>query len=270
MKFIVEINAQDFFKAGGEAIDKEKIQKVIDAAAQQAVKLVEQSVRAQGAELEKWRRRGEQMLDEIRRILKRDVKVTVAVRHNEPFTVSPKQQQARAPRVQPPVDGEFRPGASQQRILNALRWLETVGVQEGDKIQVALLADQSPTSGGYFNNLGTLRTAGLIDYPRPGVVHLTDAGRAIADPGQVPATSEELHQMLFAKLSASQSAILKALIEVYPEPLPKADLAERVGASPTSGGYFNNLGTLRSLKLIDYPAPGSAVALPVLFLETAA
>lgn len=273
MKFIVEINAQDFFKAGGEQIDQAALQKVIDAAAQQAVKLVESNVKAQGAALERWRKQGERMLDEIRRLLKRDVKVAVAVRHNAPFTTTPSVSVPRPPRPQPPADGSFRPGGSQQRILNALRWLETVGVEEGDKSQVALLADQSPTSGGYFNNLGTLRTAGLIDYPRAGVLCLTDAGRTQADPGDVPETSEALHQTLFAKLGPSKSALLKALIEVYPKPLTKTELAENAAAhlgkaiSATSGGYFNNLGTLRSLKLIDYPTPGSVVALPVLFLN---
>lgn len=29
----------------------------------------------------------------------------------------------------------------------------------------------------------------------------------------------------------------------------------------------NNLGSLRSLGLIDYPSPGAAAALPVLFLD---
>src|SRR5690606_8232293 len=38
----------------------------------------------------------------------------------------------------------------------------------------------SPTSGGYFNNLGRLRSCGLIDYPEPGLVALTNAGRAAA------------------------------------------------------------------------------------------
>lgn len=37
--------------------------------------------------------------------------------------------------------------------------------------------------------------------------------------------------------------------------------------SPTSGGYFNNLGALRTLGVIDYPSPGRVVALPVLFLD---
>jgi len=63
---------------------------------------------------------------------------------------------------------------------------------------------------------------------------------------------------------------------IYPQPVSKGELAERASAylgkpmSATSGGYFNNLGTLRSLKLIDYPSPGTVVALPVLFLEGAA
>jgi hypothetical protein len=33
----------------------------------------------------------------------------------------------------------------------------------------------------------------------------------------------------------------------------------------TSGGFKNNLGALRTLELIDYPAAGQVVALPVLF-----
>lgn len=48
--------------------------------------------------------------------------------------------------------------------------------------------------------------------------------------------------------------------------LPLA-LADRIGVSPTSGGFFNNLGSLRSLGLIEYPRPAEVAALPVLFLE---
>jgi hypothetical protein len=51
------------------------------------------------------------------------------------------------------------------------------------------------------------------------------------------------------------------------EAYAKDELAQLAGQSPTSSGYTNNLGSLRSLGLIDYPTPGYAVALPVLFLE---
>ncbi len=132
---------------------------------------------------------------------------------------------------------------------------------------MALLADQSPTSGGYFNNLGRLRTLGLIQYPTPSVVALTDAGRASAKAGDIPTTNEELHAQLFQKLSGSQGEILRKLIAAYPRDMAKNDLAEKAGQSPTSGGYFNNLGRLRSLGLIDYPTPGRVVANRVLFLE---
>ena len=60
---------------------------------------------------------------------------------------------------------------------------------------------------------------------------------------------------------------MKALIEIYPDPIAKDALAEKIGVSPTSGGYFNNLGALRTLGVIDYPAPGMVAATPVLFLE---
>lgn len=159
-------------------------------------------------------------------------------------------------------------GRSQQRILNALAWLEsTVGLMEVDKVQVALMADQSPTRGGYKNNLGALRSAGLLHYPRPGMVGLTNAGRANADAGDIPTSTEDLHEHICARLSSSQASILRVLIDNYPQAVAKDDLALASQQSPTSGGYKNNLGRLRSLGLIEYPEPGMAVAQPVLFLE---
>lgn len=136
-----------------------------------------------------------------------------------------------------------------------------------NKTQLAVLADCSPKSGGYFNNLGVLRTAGLIDYPAPATVEITETGLAQADTSAAPQTSEELQRAILARLSGSQARILEVLIDAYPEVLAKDALANAVGQSSTSGGYFNNLGRLRSLGLIDYPAPGRVVALPVLFLD---
>lgn len=175
-----------------------------------------------------------------------------------------------SPRAMPAASSNgFEPSSSQRRILDSLGWLESVLVPQAKKTQLALLAEQSPTSSGYTNNLGALRSAGLIEYPFPGVVALTDVGRVVADPPSVPLSTEQLQEALCSRLSKSQAAILRALIDAYPEAIPKLELAERVGASPTSSGYTNNLGALRSLGLIDYPAPGLVAALPVLFLEAA-
>lgn len=169
-----------------------------------------------------------------------------------------------------PPATEQATSASAKRILDALAWLEALGIAPAEKTQIALLAGQSPTSGGYFNNLGRLRTLGLIDYPGPGRVLLTDKGRRLASTEGVPQTDRELHEQLYARLPKSQAAILRALVEHFPREMAKNDLAEQTGQSPTSGGYFNNLGRLRTLGLIDYPGPGRVVALPVLFMERSA
>lgn len=166
-----------------------------------------------------------------------------------------------------PADGVSGP---QQRILNALAWGEALGLGALDKTQLALLADASPTSSSYTNNLGTLRTSGLIDYPERGRVGLTPNGMASAVIDSVPRTSNELQAALIAKLSGPQGRILRELIAVYPSALSKEDLATRAEASATSSSYTNNLGTLRSLGVIDYPQRGMVVAKPVLFLKGAA
>lgn len=159
---------------------------------------------------------------------------------------------------------------ARQRILNALAFLEGIGVGEADKTQVALLAGASPRSGAYFNNLGGLRTSGLLEYPAAGRLALTAEGRGAASFDGVPSSTTELHQALQRQLTPAKWRLIEILISVYPRALAKADLAERAGASATSGAYFNNLGALRSLGLIDYPASGQAIAKPVLFLEARA
>jgi hypothetical protein len=156
---------------------------------------------------------------------------------------------------------------ARQKILNGLAFLDGIGTAAADKTQLALLIGVSPTSGGYFNNLGALRSAGLIEYPSGGTVALTDAGARVASTDGVPQTTEELHAAIQAKLPAAKWRIVEALIQVYPKAVEKDVLAEQIEVSPTSGGYFNNLGSLRSLGLIDYPRPGHVVAKPLLFLE---
>lgn len=156
---------------------------------------------------------------------------------------------------------------ARQKILNALAFFEGIGVAQTDKTQLALIVGVSPTSGGYFNNLGTLRSSGLIEYPQGGTVALTTAGRALASVDGVPETTRELHDAIRAKLPPAKWRIIQALIARYPHSLTKDALAGAIGVSPTSGGYFNNLGSLRSLGLIGYPRPSEVVALPVLFLE---
>ncbi len=162
------------------------------------------------------------------------------------------------------IEGVSRP---RQRILDALAWLEAAGIKNPLRAVVAFLADQSPRSSGYANNLGALRAQGLLDYPAGGRLAITDDGHAIAQaPAHAP-TAEDLQANVLSHLSAPQQRILRALIDAYPESLTRDELAGRAEQSPTSSGYANNLGSLRnSWELVDYSPPGCVVARPVLFL----
>jgi len=170
--------------------------------------------------------------------------------------------------VTPPPTGGPGLATAQRKILNALAFLESVGLGSPDKTQTALFAGLSPTAGHTGNMLGGLRTLGLIDYPEPGRVQLTDAGRAEASPQRAPQTPEEMHTLLFGKLAAAQRKILTVLIESYPEQMSKEECAVRAGLSPTAGHTGNMFGNLRTLGVIRYPAQGYVVAEPVLFLES--
>jgi hypothetical protein len=188
-------------------------------------------------------------------------------RRAPPATASPSVATRPPQALQRPSNGQ---GAgvsrSQQKILDALAWLEGAGIAQPVRAQLALWAEVSPTSGGFFNNLGSLRSAGLIDYPSGGTVALTDAGRE-ATQASAPPTTEEMQASVCQKVGSSKAAILRHLIGIYPRDIARDDLAGKIDVSPTSGGFFNNLGALRTLGVIDYPTPGKVVALPVLFLE---
>lgn len=158
----------------------------------------------------------------------------------------------------------------EQRILDSLAWWESVGIDQPSRVQVAVIARYSPTGGAFQNPLGALRTKGLVEYPSAGSVALTAEGRALAHPPDAPATSGELHARLQGILNGPQWRILSPLIDSYPAALSRADVAAAAGYEANGGAFQNPLGSLRSLGLIDYPAPGQVAARPVLFLEAVA
>ncbi len=155
---------------------------------------------------------------------------------------------------------------AKQKILNALAFFATLGITEADRTQVALLAGKSPISGGYNNDLGKLRSMGLIAYPSHGKIALTGEGIAIARVEDTATTTEEFHANLAQIVKPARWLILKQLIDVYPHKYERAELADRVGKSPTSGGYNNDLGKLKSFGFITYPSAGYVAAAPCCFL----
>ncbi len=164
-----------------------------------------------------------------------------------------------------PVEGE--PTRPQVRILESLVAFEPLGVESLPRATLAVFAGASPKSGGFFNNLGRLRTLGLIDYPQGGHVSITDQGRMAVGAVSPIRTVGELHDAWFRILPRSQATILEKLIEFYPEDIARDELAEMIGVSGSSGGYFNNLGRLRTLGAIVYPVGGRVQAAATLWPE---
>jgi hypothetical protein len=176
-------------------------------------------------------------------------------RRPPPSSPSPRPERAAAGAVRAP----------QQRILDALASFEAFGLEHVAKGNVAVWAGQSSTSSGFANNLGALRSRGLINYPAGGRVALTDDGRALATATDPIHSVAQLHEAWRAKLSAPQGRILTVLAELYPQPISREELADAAGQSSTSSGYANNLGSLRSLGLLDYPSSRMVVATDLLF-----
>jgi DNA-binding PadR family transcriptional regulator len=160
----------------------------------------------------------------------------------------------------------LKPSGGAQRILNTLAWLQSVGIREAARTQVATMADLAPRAGTFGTYLSRLKSAGLINYTGPkGWVSLTDAGRREADPQSAPQTTEELHRQVFAKLGGGMERILRELIAVYPQDLDKWELAKRTTLTANAGTFGTYLSRLRSLGFIDVERT-TVRANPVLFI----
>lgn len=154
----------------------------------------------------------------------------------------------------------------QQRILNAIAWLEAVGLSTS-RVLVAFVVGVSPKTAGYGSNVGELRKRGLVTYPRDRYLALTDDGRGVAVvDGDLPRTTETLHRLILDYLSRPLAAIFKIILEAHPRALAREFIAERVGVSPKTAGFGSNIGALKSLELVVYPAAGQVAAASELFL----
>lgn len=183
-----------------------------------------------------------------------------------PPTPRPARSRTEPGRPSRDLDGQSLPPA-RQRLLDGLATLESIGIEAPTRPQVALWIGVSPKSSGFANNLGGLRSSGLIDYPSGSLVSLTDAGRARAAAPEQIVSDQELHSRIKALISPARWRLLQPLIDAYPDALDKDDLAQVAGVSASSSGFANNLGAMRTLGLVDYPRPRAVAASAAVFLH---
>lgn len=161
---------------------------------------------------------------------------------------------ARQPREAKPA-GDGSVTGPMQRILDAVAWWNAFGIEQPKREAVAFIARYTPTSGGFNNPLGTLRTMGMVDYPSAGLVALTDSGRASANQPDATPTRDEAHDRVRSVLDGPKRRIFDALLSLGGL-APREVLAEKSQYESTSGGFNNPLGTMRSIGLVDYPSSG--------------
>lgn len=150
---------------------------------------------------------------------------------------------------------------AQQKILNAIAHLNHLGVAIPKKGVVAALSGVK-IGGAFNNNLGRLRTSGLIDYPQPGHTGLTDEGRILS---KHHAGTGNIQDAWLSLMTTAQQKILNVVMEAYPDAISKDDVAELIEVS-IGGAFNNNLGKLRNtFGVIDYPEPGYVIATDLLF-----
>jgi hypothetical protein len=156
--------------------------------------------------------------------------------------------------------------APHQKVLDAIAWYEALGVMAPTRVQIAMIAGYTHSSGGYNNIISKLNTSGYVNAVKgTKTVALTEEGRALAtDPG-LPTTNEGVQASILARLPAPQAKLLHEIIEEYPNPITREELAARTGYTATSGGYNNLISKLRTGALIEYAEGRSVVALDVLF-----
>jgi hypothetical protein len=151
-------------------------------------------------------------------------------------------------------NGDGTLSGSDLQLLGALSWWAAMGFDAPTRVQAASIAGWRVTSGHLRNIAGSLKTRGLIAYPRDGTMALTDDGAAVAPPAD---TSINLHDRVRSVLDGSQRQAFEALLSARGHELTREALADKCGWSPTSGHLRNVLGSMRSMEIIDYPTAGS-------------
>ncbi len=269
-------------KAAPETItdeDLEAIQKEARELAQASADEAIAEIQTEARELAKGVREASDSLallsDQAERIIHREIRVSAAAPSLARSVPSPRRPAPTRLQVSPAPGSERSQNSARsdselngpmQKILDELATLSSFGIEEPPKAQVALLCGYSNAkSGGFAGPLSRLRELGLVSYGKNGPM-LTDDGFEHAAPREELTTHEDLHHAVISKLDPPVGELLRLLIDAYPERLQKVALAEARGYSNAkSGGFAGPMGQLRSLGLIDYPAPGEAVAMPVLF-----
>lgn len=176
-----------------------------------------------------------------------------------------KQLQYREPIRQAESNGDLT--GPERRILDAIAWMESLGIESPKQVAVAFLANYTYGAGSFNNPRGSLRVKGYVEYVPGNQIRLTDEGRKLATYPESALTAEELQSRVLGCLPGPEQKLLKVILAAYPDQISKADCAAASGYAAGAGSFNNPCGRLRTLGLIEYPQTGYVKAMPLLFLQ---
>lgn len=166
----------------------------------------------------------------------------------------------------PAQHGQVKLKAGARRMLDVLARQHPLRVT---RAQLATLAGLKVTGGTFNTYFSVLRSSDLITMDGPLVV-LTDRGRTevgVPDSAE-PISSDEIRDQWMAVLKAGARTMLGIVLNQWPEPIARTDLAAAAQLEPSGGTFNTYLSTLRSNGLVQ--VHGSLVlASDVFFLDRA-
>lgn len=120
------------------------------------------------------------------------------------------------------------------------------------RAQLATLANLKWTSGTFSSYLSALRTQGLIVEGPDKRIEVTEVGMAAAGIGtdHDPITPGELQALWRSKLKAGAARMFDIVLDAYPHPVHREDLADAAEISGSSGTFSSYLSTLKSNGLV--------------------
>lgn len=160
-------------------------------------------------------------------------------------------------RTQQPAagDGELHLSKTQQRILDALAWYESLGNHNPSLVQIGAVALIDATGGHFSNVVGPLSTGGYV-VRSDGTLTLTDLGRAAANLPESVGTLADYHDVLRRRVRQMKSAsgktveMLDCVIAAGGESLSAEQIGQTVGIDHTGGHFSNCIGPLGTAGLV--------------------
>jgi hypothetical protein len=251
MKVLVQIHALDLSSSNGPTA--EEIAAVMGLAGKNIEKLVTKRLEERGREIEKLRAAAFESMALVRKLLDEDVTVDVTVK---PIGKPPKLAAVTRPVTRQTNDTNL--GSGERQVLVAIAQHRDTGVSR-DQVTV-LTGFKRSTRDAYISRL---RQKGLIG-EEPFVA--TDDGLSVLGSSFEPLpTGDELRDHWLRKLPQGESAVLRVLVEAYPEPVSRDRVTNATGFKrSTRDAYLSRLSTR---KLAIAHRGGMVAASPILFAE---